>query len=166
MKDMLYIPWQCYNDIMMSMMASQITSHTIVYSTVYSGAYEKNIKVPRHWREGNSPMTVNSPHKGPVTRKMFPFDDVIMKILRQLRMMSSFLVLNVPLKTHWGWFSIKIPSYQYRKSHCGDKAILWLSYLHNEISYTGKMTFLYWIRALCSHLWRFYISQMVHPGVK
>ena len=26
---------------------------------------------------GNSPGPVNSPHKGPVTRKMFPFDDVI-----------------------------------------------------------------------------------------
>ena len=29
---------------------------------------------------GNSPGPVNSPHKGPVTRKMFPFDDVIMRI--------------------------------------------------------------------------------------
>ena len=29
---------------------------------------------------GNSPGPVNSPHKGPVTRKMFPFDDVIMGI--------------------------------------------------------------------------------------
>ena len=29
---------------------------------------------------GNSPGPVNSPHKGPVTRKMFPFDDVIMWI--------------------------------------------------------------------------------------
>ena len=27
---------------------------------------------------GNSPGPVNSPHKGPVTRKMFPLDDVIM----------------------------------------------------------------------------------------
>ena len=27
---------------------------------------------------GNSPGPVNSPHKGPVTGKMFPFDDVIM----------------------------------------------------------------------------------------
>ena len=27
---------------------------------------------------GNSPWPVISPHKGPVTRKMFPFDDVIM----------------------------------------------------------------------------------------
>ena len=38
-------------------------------------------------------------------------------------------------------------SYQYRKSHCGDKTILRPSYLHNGISYTGKMIFLYWIRA-------------------
>ena len=29
---------------------------------------------------GNSPGPVNSPHKGPVTRKMFPFDDVIMSV--------------------------------------------------------------------------------------
>ena len=44
-------------------------------------------------------------------------------------------------------FNIKMPSYQYRKSHCGDKTILRPSYLHNGISYTGKMTSLYWIRA-------------------
>ena len=31
---------------------------------------------------GNSPGPVNSPHKGPVTRKMFPFDDVIMSYPR------------------------------------------------------------------------------------
>ena len=30
---------------------------------------------------GNSPGPVNSPHNGPVTRKMFPFDDVIMIFL-------------------------------------------------------------------------------------
>ena len=36
-------------------------------------------------------------------------------------------------------------SYQYRKSHCGDKTILRPSYLHNGISYTGKTTSLYWI---------------------
>ena len=39
-------------------------------------------------------------------------------------------------------------SYQYRKSHCGDKTILPPSYLHNGISYTGKTTSLYWIGAL------------------
>ena len=36
-----------YNDVMMAVMASQITSLTIVYSTVYSGA--ENIKARRHW---------------------------------------------------------------------------------------------------------------------
>ena len=30
-------------------------------------------------------------------------------------------------------------SYQYRKSHCGDKTVVRSSYLHNGISYTGKM---------------------------
>ena len=39
-------------------------------------------------------------------------------------------------------------SYQYRKSHWGDKTILRPSYLHNGISYTCKMTSLYWIGAL------------------
>ena len=39
-------------------------------------------------------------------------------------------------------------SYQYRKFHCRDKTILWLSYLHNGISYTGKTASLYWIATL------------------
>ena len=34
---------------------------------------------------GKSPGPVNSPRKGPVTRKMFPFDDVIMKYLILVR---------------------------------------------------------------------------------
>ena len=47
-----------------------------------------------------------------------------------------------------GWINIKMSSYQYRKSHCGDKMILWQSYLHNGISYNDMMTSLYWIRVL------------------
>ena len=47
-----------------------------------------------------------------------------------------------------GWFNIKMTSYQYRKSHCGDTTILRPFYLHNGISYTGKMSSVYWIRAL------------------
>ena len=46
------------------------------------------------------------------------------------------------------WFNIKMSFYQYRKSHCGDKTVVRSSYLHNGISYTGKMSSLYWIRAL------------------
>ena len=44
------------------------------------------------------------------------------------------------------WFNIKM-SYQYRKSHCGDKMVVRSSYLHNGISHTGKMSSLYWIGA-------------------
>ena len=52
------------------------------------------------------------------------------------------------------WFNIKIISYQYRKSHCGDKTVVRSSYLQNGISYTGKMSFLYWIGALTTLSWR------------
>ena len=50
----------------------------------------------------------------------------------------------------WPRFNIKMTSYLYRKSHCGDKTILRPSYLHNGIFYTGKMISLYWIKALVS----------------
>ena len=46
------------------------------------------------------------------------------------------------------WFNIKMLSYQYRESHRGDKTVVRSSYLHNGISYTGKMTFLYWFSPL------------------
>ena len=49
-------------------------------------------------------------------------------------------------------FNIKMSSYQYSKSHCGDETILRPSYLHSGISYTGKMTSLYWIRAQIANL--------------
>ena len=45
-------------------------------------------------------------------------------------------------------FNIKTSSFQYRKSHCGEKTVVRSSYLHNGISYTGKMSFLYWIGPL------------------
>ena len=44
--------------------------------------------------------------------------------------------------------NIKMLSYQYRKSHCGDQTVVRSSYLHNGISYTGKMSSLYWFRPL------------------
>ena len=46
------------------------------------------------------------------------------------------------------WFNIKMSSYHYRKSHCGEKTVLRQSYLHHEIFDTGKMATLFWIRAL------------------
>ena len=64
----------------MGAMASQITSLTIVYSTVRSGPDQRKHQGPASlafvWGIHRRP--VNSPHKWPVTRKIFPFDDVIM----------------------------------------------------------------------------------------
>ena len=64
----------------MSAIASQITSLTIVYSIVYSGVDQRKYQnsTSLAFVRGIHRWPVNSPHKGPVTRKMFPFDDVIM----------------------------------------------------------------------------------------
>ena len=62
-------------------MASQITTLRIVYWTVYSRAdqrkHQSSASLAFVW--GTHRWPVNSPHKGPVTRKMFPLDDVIMR---------------------------------------------------------------------------------------
>ena len=65
----------------MSTIASQITSPTFVFSTVYSDADQRKHQSSASlaFVRGIHRGPVNSPHKGPVTRKMFPFDDVIMK---------------------------------------------------------------------------------------
>ena len=69
-----------YDAVIMTMLASQITSLTVVYSIVYSGVIQRkhqssaSLAFVREIHRG----PVNFPHKWPVTRKKFPFDDVIM----------------------------------------------------------------------------------------
>ena len=67
------------SDVIMSRMASQITSLTIVYSTIYSGADQRKHQSSASpaFVRGVHRWLVNSPHKWPVTQYMFPFDDVI-----------------------------------------------------------------------------------------
>ena len=69
-----------YNDVITDAMAYQITSLAIVYSTVYSGADQRKNQSSASlaFVRGIHRRPVNSPHKGPVTRKMFSFDDAIM----------------------------------------------------------------------------------------
>ena len=94
-------------------------------------------------------------------------------ILYWLRAFTTFIVHPTPIGPyhlgllHWHRgnyiivlleleprFNIKMSSYQYRKSHCGDESIVRWSYLHYKISYTGKTTSLYWISPLevCQYL--------------
>ena len=69
-----------YDDVIMTMLASQITSLPVVCSIVYSDVNQRkhqssaSLAFVREIHRG----PVNFPHKWPVTRKMFPFDDVIM----------------------------------------------------------------------------------------
>ena len=69
-----------YSDVIMSTVASQITSLSIVYSTVYSSADQRKHQSSASpvfvW--GIHQWPVNCLHKWPVVWKMFPFDDVIM----------------------------------------------------------------------------------------
>ena len=90
-------------DVIISAMASQITNLTIVFSTVYSGADQRKYQSSASLASvrGIHRWPMNSPHKGPVTRKMFPFDDVIMKIaycslITGLRLYSIMIIGLIP----------------------------------------------------------------------
>ena len=86
-----------YCEVIMGTIASQITSLTIVYSTVYLGAdqrkHQSSASLAFVWGIPQGP--VNSLHKWPVTRKMFPFDDVIMMITKMsgvITFMSHYIM--------------------------------------------------------------------------
>ena len=74
--------FQHYSDVIIGAMASQITGFFIIYSTICSGADQRRHQSSASlaFVKGIHQWPVNSPHKGLVTRKMFPFDDVIMKL--------------------------------------------------------------------------------------
>ena len=78
--DRIHVSERHYYDVIMSALSSQITRLTVVYSTNYSAADQRKRQSSASlaFVRGNHRGPVSSPHKWPVTRKMFPFDDVIM----------------------------------------------------------------------------------------
>ena len=68
------------------------------------------------------------------------------KVLKEPSPSSSEPGQSNAMQTPGPWFNIKMTSYQDRKSYCGENTVVRSSYLHNGISYTGKMSSLYWIR--------------------
>ena len=80
-----------YNDVITGAIASQITSLTIVYSMVYSGADQRKHQSSTSlaFVRGIYRGPVNSPHKWPVMRKMCPL------------MTSSWKI--VKCATSWQW---------------------------------------------------------------
>ena len=78
----LYYTLHHYSDVIMGAMESQITGLSIVCSVVCSGADQRKHQSSASlcFVRGIHRWPVDSPHKWPVTRKMFPFDDVIIDL--------------------------------------------------------------------------------------
>ena len=110
-----------YSDVIMDAIASQITSLTIVYSTVYSGADQRKHRSSASlaFVRGIHRWPVNSPRKWPVTLKMFPFDDVIMDKISQNLFQSMIHI----------WNGNKNYNFRNCMDHCLWQLLGWLAYL-------------------------------------
>ena len=94
-----------YNDAIMGAITYQITSLTIVFSAVYSRANQR-----KHQRSASLALMlgihrwlVNSPHKWPVTRKMFTFDNVVMDCKNGVTMIFLCLGEFEKISSHLSW---------------------------------------------------------------
>ena len=118
-------------DIIMSVMASNITGISIVYSAVCSGAdqrkHQTSTSLAFVW--GIHQWQVNSPHKGTVTWKVFPFDDIIMRCFILYNgwpciccCQGSFYHGNGSILTLWSWLN-------------DEKQLIWckFSYVNNHL---------------------------------
>ena len=116
-----------YEGIMIAM-ASKITSLAIVYSTVCSSYDQRKHQSPASlaFVRGIHRWPVNSPHKGPVTRKMFPFNEVIMETLFHIELYDTIQQ------------AIKRPSQVINISLRGSNI-----YYHNIYIYYNKDIYLY-----------------------
>ena len=108
-----------YSDVIKDVMASQITSVTIVWRPIFQAQIKKNqssaslafVRGIHRWRADSS-------HKGPVTLNMFPFDDVIMFfffcVLRIYHQHLDFrmFVLGIPMSFRRDLVSVTFLIYQ------------------------------------------------------
>ena len=78
-----YMAITCCSDVLMSAMAHQMTGASFFYSTVCSVAEHRKHQsfASLAFVRGMHQWLLNCPHKGSITRKMFPFDNVIMSVL-------------------------------------------------------------------------------------
>ena len=113
-----------YSDVIMGKKGSQITSLTIVYSTVYLSAdlRKHQRSTPLTFVRGIHRGPVNSPHKGPVTRKMFPFDDVIM-ILTSSQVSGGLYIYSTGIAT------VILNNSPQNDQHCGKRFCKLTSFL-------------------------------------
>ena len=104
-----------YNDVILCSMASQITSLTNVYSNFYSGAdqrkHQSSASLAFVWGKHRWP--VISPHKWPVTRKLFLIDGVIMTNLYSTSRFGMYMNISISSDQkkiwsgHWNFWKKK-----------------------------------------------------------
>ena len=135
----------------MCTMVSQITSLTIVYSTVYSGADQRKqhqTSTSLAFVRGIHRWSVNCPHKWPVTRKMLPFVDVIMlypvKMGSDCKQHKCNLILYELILQHLSFFIWLVWAVSENNNFLCDTALDWVSgvlmktsnYLHHRVGVT------------------------------
>ena len=131
-----------YSDVIIRAIASQITSLTIFYSTVYSVADQRKhqssaslafVRAIHRW-------PVYSPHKGPVTQKIFPFDYVIViagniSANREpsINILCIYLMFDsIVSEQHWDWTYILF-YYQQNRSRWTHISRVWTRYYEGAI---------------------------------
>ena len=140
----------------MCAMASQITSFTIVYSTIYLSAEQRKYQSSESlaFVRGIHRGPVNSPHKGPVTRKMLPFDDAIMTNLQAyiLAKMQILASNNLPKCKFWQVITPLLLWQQNKVIPDTGIPIIKIGGHYNVNLYIGKIASLYW-----NSTWRIHI---------
>ena len=98
-----------YNDVMMSVM----TGVRIVYSTPCSGVNQRKPQSSASLTcvKGIHQWLGNSPREGPVTRKMFPFDDVVILVSSLMLFWTSCWTYTVVerFQTPWRSYDVIVP---------------------------------------------------------
>ena len=138
----------------MSVLAFQITGVTIVYSTVCSGADQRKHQSSSSlaFVRGIHRWPVNSPHKGPKMRKLFPLDDVIMAALS----LKCFNSLLAPGRPRWHFktaiFNLVLLIVIFTSSK--DNALRWMPW-----DLTDNKSTLVQVMAWCCQATSHYLSQ-------
>ena len=132
-----------YSDVIMGTMVSQIASLTIAYSTVYSDADPRKnqssaslvfVREIHRW-------PLNSPHKWPVTRKMFPFDDIIMTfMIHEVRELFTWRARYILRKKSISFSLVADYPHRYSKapSGTGFHLIMYISGRHDLVEFSLK----------------------------
>ena len=142
----------------MSAIASQITSLTIVYLTVYSDSDQRQHQSSASlaFVRGIHRGPVNSPHKWPVTRKMFPFDDVITLLVVPKFVYGIDIYIWMIKKESCCFHNFSIFHKNLHKSKE-------YSEMHHENKYTLKIDKFVWFKtATISFLWSHFSHRCNH----